>query len=87
MDTGPAGRRSMQSGRPVSDAGGTTGCSTSMCGATLTASIGSCSSKQSATYGLPVGASLHRALAEGSGHKWRTVASCRVRQERRRVGS
>lgn len=40
MDTDRADRRLMQFGRLVSDAGGTTGCSTSTYGATLTASIG-----------------------------------------------
>ena len=38
----PGCRRLMQSGKPASAAGGMTGCSTSMCGVTLTASIGRC---------------------------------------------
>jgi retron-type reverse transcriptase len=42
-DTDRADRRSMQSGWPVSDVGGTTGCSTSMYGAISTASIGNSS--------------------------------------------
>ena len=39
---GRAGRRLMQSEKPASAAGGMTGCSTLMCGVTLTASIGRC---------------------------------------------
>jgi len=43
MDIDRAGRRLTQFGRPVSDAGGTTGCSMSTCGVTSTALIGNCS--------------------------------------------
>ena len=48
--------------------------------------LGAVAQGGSQTYGLPMGAALHRALAEGSGRKWRTVASSRVRQGRLRVG-
>ena len=40
----------------------------------------------STTYGLSMGAALHRALAEGAACRWRTVASFRAQQERRKEG-
>ena len=87
-DTAPADRRSMQSGQPVSAAGGidwvldidVQGYFDSIDWELLLKAVRH-------TYGLPVGASLHRALAEGSRSRWRTVASFRVWQERLRVGS
>src|SRR6267143_5465741 len=66
MDIDRAGRRLTQFGRPVSDAGGTTGCSMSTCGVTSTALIGTAPEGGPQTYGLPMGASLHRTLVEGS---------------------
>ena len=65
--TDPANLQSMPCAKPVSAAGDTTGCSISMSKDTSTVSIGSCCSGGSSSYELPVGATLHRTLAEGSG--------------------
>src|SRR6266849_5624406 len=54
-DTDPGGRRSMPSGRLVSDAGGTTGCSISTSRAISTASIGRCCSRRSANIRTALG--------------------------------
>ena len=56
-DTDRADRRLMQFGRPVSEAGGTTGCSTSTYGATSIASIGDFSSRRFANTRAALGCS------------------------------